>query len=147
MKVCVFIMPFCYLLIYPSLTFAQPSADRVAIQAIMDQQTRCWNEGNLTCFMEGYWRSDSLMFIGKSGITYGFDSTLARYQRRYPDRATMGQLRFEIISLDALSSDAYSMVGKWFLKRDASVGDIDGHFTLLLRKMSGRWYIVQDHSS
>ena len=94
--------------------------------------------------MTGYWRSDSLMFIGAE-ITYGYDSTLARYQRRYPDRANMGQLRFEIVSLKSLSPNAYSVVGKWFLNRSA--GDIQGHFTLLFRKINGRWYIVQDHSS
>ncbi len=60
--------------------------DQTAIQSIMDQQTRCWNAGDLNCFMEGYWHSDSLMFIGKTGITYGYDSTLANYRKRYPDR-------------------------------------------------------------
>ena len=94
--------------------------------------------------MAGYWPSDSLMFVG-SDITYGYDSTLARYQRRYPDRASMGQLRFEIVKQQSLSADAYSVVGKWFLTR--SVGDIQEHFTLLFRKINERWYIVQDHSS
>ena len=130
---------------YASSTLGQTAEDRAAIQAIMDQQVRCWNEGDLTCFMEGYWPSDSLMFIGGSGIVYGFDNTVERYQRTYPDRATMGQLRFEMVSLDFLSADASLMVGKWFLKR--SVGDIRGHFTLLLRRLDERWYIVKDHSS
>lgn len=130
---------------YPSFTLAQTPEDRTAIRAIMDQQVRCWNEGNLACFMEGYWPSDSLMFIGGSGIIYGFDSTLKRYQKTYPDRANMGTLRFEIVSLDFLAEDAGSMVGKYFLTR--SVGDANGHFTLLFRKLDGQWYIVQDHSS
>ena len=111
----------------------------------MDQQTRCWNAGDLKCFMEGYWHSDSLMFISKTGITYGYDSTLARYQRRYPDRAAMGQLRFDVLSLEAVSEDAYFMVGQWSLAR--SVGDLEGHFTLLFRCIEGKWSIVMDHTS
>ena len=125
--------------------FAQTAKDRTILQSIMDQQVRCWNEGDIPCFMEGYWQSDSLTFIGGSGITYGFDSTLARYQRRYPDRARMGTLRFEVVSLDFLAQDAGLMVGKWFLTRD--VGDVNGHFTLLFRKKDKQWCIVQDHSS
>lgn len=140
-----------YLLLYGfslgsvSLASAQTPEDRAAIQAIMDQQTRRWNKGDLDGFMQGYWHSDSLMFIGKSGITYGFDSTLARYQRVYPDRASMGELRFELVSLESVGPEAYVMVGKWFLKR--SIGDINGHFTLLFRTIEGKWRIVKDHSS
>ena len=131
--------------LHPTPILAQTPADRAAIQAIMDQQVRCWNAGDLDCFMEGYWRSDSLMFIGKSGITYGYDSTLANYRKRYPDRATMGTLRFDVLSLEALSEDACFMVGRWSLQR--SIGDVEGHFTLLFRRINGQWRIVKDHSS
>ncbi len=117
---------------------------RQAINSLMDQQRDRWNEGSLRGFMEGYWRSDSLMFVG-SEITYGYDSTLARYRRRYPDPSAMGQLRFETVSLDFLSEDAALMVGKWFLERD--IGDASGHFTLLFRRIDGQWYITKDHSS
>ena len=136
---------FSFLLANVYFSQAQPPTDRAAIQAIMDQQTRCWNKGNLECFMDGYWHSDSLMFIGKSGITYGFDNTLTRYQKAYPDRATMGKLHFEVVSLEPVGSKAYFMVGRWFLTR--SVGDINGHFTLLFRKIDQQWRIVKDHSS
>lgn len=126
-------------------SLAQTPDDHAAIHAIMEQQTRCWNEGNLPCFMEGYWHSDSLMFVGKSGITYGYDNTLARYQQTYPDRTAMGTLRFKIVSLEAVGPAAYLMVGRWFLQRDTD--DLDGHFTLLFRKIDQRWRIVKDHSS
>ena len=144
MKNCTLLL-FAFFVLHTPDGAAQTTQDRAAIQAIMDQQMQCWNAGDLDCFMEGYWHSDSLMFIGKSGITYGFDSTLARYQRVYPDRASMGELRFELVSLEPLGREACLMVGKWFLKR--SVGDINGHFTLLFRKMGQEWRIVKDHSS
>lgn len=115
------------------------------IMAMMDRQSECWNRGDLDCFMEGYWKSDSLKFIGKSGVTYGWNATLDRYKTNYPDKAAMGHLRFDILHLDDISPDSKFMVGKWFLKRED--GDIGGHFTLLWRKVGGQWVIVADHSS
>ena len=68
------------------------------ILKIMKQQEDCWNEGDLECFMKGYWKSDSLKFIGKKGITYGWGNTLERYRKNYPDKESMGTLKFEIKS-------------------------------------------------
>lgn len=121
------------------------AADRAEILAVMDHQEACWNEGDIECFMEGYWPSDSLMFIGKEGVVYGFDNTLQRYLRTYPDRSAMGILGFEIVKLQRLSPDFYHMVGKWQLQRE--IGDIGGHFTLLFQKIDGQWLIIRDHSS
>lgn len=121
------------------------SRAREQLLFMMESQEKCWNEGNIECFMEGYWPSDSLMFIGKDGITYGYDNTLERYKKNYPDRAAMGKLDFEIISLERLSPEAYHMVGKWQLEREQD--DLGGHFTLVFKKMDGQWYIVKDHSS
>jgi hypothetical protein len=85
------------------------------------------------------------MFIGKSGVTYGWTNTLKNYKKNYPDTATMGKLAFTLIQLNKLSKKYYHVTGKWFLKR--SVGDIGGHFTLLFRKINGWWVIISDHSS
>jgi hypothetical protein len=95
--------------------------------------------------MEGYWKSDSLMFIGKNGITYGWEKTLSNYKKNYPDTTTMGKLHFDIILLRPLSSQYYSLTGRWNLKR--SIGDLTGYFTLLFRKINGSWLIIADHSS
>jgi hypothetical protein len=124
--------------------FAQ-SADEKSILKILDDQTRYWNQGNLDKFVKGYWRNDSLMFIGQSGITYGYENTLNNYRKNYSDTAKMGKLRFEIIKVQRLSGEYYFVVGKWFLQR--SVGDVNGHYTLLFRKVNSEWVIVADHSS
>jgi hypothetical protein len=42
-----------------------------AIRRLLQQQTESWNSGNLNGFMQTYWEHDSLMFIGKNGITIG----------------------------------------------------------------------------
>ena len=64
--------------------------DQVA--RIMESQQSAWNRGDLDGFMDGYLKSDSLMFIGKSGVTYGHGATLQRYKTSYPDKQTMGAL-------------------------------------------------------
>jgi ketosteroid isomerase-like protein len=124
--------------------FAQTN-DEQMIKAAMIEQLNAWNAGDIDRYMETYWHSDSLMFIGKSGPTYGFDKTKANYKKGYPDTAAMGKLDFEIINMKRLSVMYYSVVGKWHLKR--SIGDVGGAFTLLFKKIKKKWVIIQDHSS
>ena len=127
-----------------SVSYSQDK-DQKEIRNILKTQTEAWNRGDIDAFMNGYWESDSLKFIGKSGVTYGYKETLARYKKNYFDTAQMGKLAFELLEVKQLSPEYYFVVGKWFLKR--SVGDIGGLYTLLFRKINGRWVIVVDHSS
>ena len=117
----------------------------MAIRNILATQTAAWNRGEIDNFMNGYWENDSLMFIGKSGVTYGWTNTLNNYKKGYPDTAAMGKLVFTLIQVKKLSGKYYHVTGKWLLKR--SIGDVGGHYTLLFKKINGRWVIVSDHSS
>ena len=121
------------------------SKNETTIRNILNEQTRAWNKGDINGFMKGYWENDSLMFIGKTGITYGWTNTLNNYKKGYPDTAAMGKLTFTLFSVKRLSKRHYHVVGKWFLKR--SIGDVGGHYTLLFQKINGRWVIIADHSS
>jgi ketosteroid isomerase-like protein len=136
-----------FLLMSISVTaFAQTKdKDEAIIRKILDDQTTAWNRGDIENFMSGYWENDSLLFIGKSGITSGWKQTLANYKKGYPDTAAMGKLSFNIIQVKRLSGMYFSVVGKWNLTR--SIGDLSGHYTLLFRKVKGKWVIIQDHSS
>ncbi|MEO9209657.1 MAG: DUF4440 domain-containing protein [Ginsengibacter sp.] len=136
---------FCVFLLLISFTSFSQSKDKITIRQILQTQETAWNKGNLTQFMKGYWPNDSLMFIGKSGITYGYQKTLDNYIKGYPDTASMGKLHFDILEMKNLAPNYYFVIGKWFLKR--SIGDVGGHFTLLFRKINQKWFIVADHSS
>jgi hypothetical protein len=57
----------------------------------------------------------------------------------------MGKLDFTILQTKRLSVLYYSVVGKWHLTR--TIGDLNGHFTLLFKKIKNAWVIVSDHSS
>lgn len=134
----------CSLLLLTTESGAQSSAEK-AIRQVMAKQAASWNQGDIEGFMRGYWVSDSLMFIGSQGITRGYDSTKARYYKAYPDRAAMGQLAFDILRLESLGAEAYSMVGRWNLTRKKD--RVGGYFTLLFRCIDGQWVITQDHTS
>ena len=133
-------------LLFSSLISFAQTRDEKQILSILDNQTKNWNCGDLKSFMKGYWQNDSLMFIGKSGVTYGYEQTLANYKKGYPDMDAMGELKFDILKITKLAADAYFVVGKWHLTREKE-GDIGGHYTLLFKKIKGQWVIVADHSS
>jgi ketosteroid isomerase-like protein len=138
---------FIFLLLISTNLLAQKTGntDEQQIKVAMNEQLIAWNAGDIDRYMETYWHNDSLMFIGKSGPTYGWDKTKANYKKGYPDTATMGKLDFEIISMQRLSDVYYSVVGKWHLAR--TKGDVGGAFTLIFKKIKKKWLIIQDHSS
>ena len=119
--------------------------DEKKIRQILEHQTIAWNRGDVESFMEGYWKSDSLLFIGKNGVTHGWQRTLDNYRKGYPDAAAMGKLSFELIEVKKLSSKYFYVIGKWMLKR--YIGDLSGHYDLLFKKIKGQWFIIADHSS
>ncbi len=130
--------------LFAQVCYAQTTT-ATQIHNILDRQTVAWNSGNLEAFMDGYWHNDSLLFIGKSGVTYGYTSTLLNYKKNYPDTISMGKLTFTIIHEKPLNKKHYFVVGKWHLQR--STNNIEGHFTLLFKKIKKLWVIVADHSS
>ena len=126
-------------------SIAQKTNERQAVLEVMNRQNKHWNEGNISAFMEDYWKSDSLMFIGSKGVVYGWKPTLDRYNKTYPDKATMGTLKFDIQKTDFHSKTTCWVLGKWHLTRPEK-GDIGGYFTLILKKINGKWLIVSDHT-
>ncbi len=124
--------------------FAQNDKDFEKVKAILQLQSKAWNEGNIDAFMEYYWKSDNLQFIGSNGIIYGWQKTLDRYKKSYPDLQAMGQLSFDIIQVDRRSKKVITLVGKFHLKRE--IGDLEGIFLLVWKKIKGEWKIVVDQT-
>lgn len=119
--------------------------DKAAILATMAAQEACWNKGDLECFMKGYWENKDLKFIGKTGITYGYEGTLERYKKGYPNKAAMGTLTFTILHVDAIGKKEMMVVGKYHLQREND--EPQGHFSLIWKKIGKEWVIIADHSS
>jgi ketosteroid isomerase-like protein len=119
--------------------------DRQAILKVLNTQQTAWNNGDIEGYMQGYWKSDSLVFVGSSALVHGWQSTLDRYKKHYPDKAAMGQLTFTILKVAVLDSTNAFVLGGWNLKREKDAPG--GYFTLWFKKIDGVWVIVCDHTS
>ena len=145
------------LLFIPLLSFGQVSyddtmsiesvsaKDSIDIMKVMKFQENAWNSGDINSFMEGYIKSDELVFSGKSGPVYGWNETRNRYLKNYPDTQTMGQLKFTVNKIRSVSSDVAFLIGEYYLTR--STEDSYGHFTLFWKKINNKWLIISDHTS
>lgn len=138
-------LTFCLFLI-AFMANAQTKTDRDEIYGIMNRQSGDWNRGKIDDFMKGYWESDSLMFVGKAGVTYGYKATYENYLKRYPDRSSMGTLKFDYVNLSFPEKNVAFLVGKFYLTRPEK-GDLNGIYTILWRKIKGKWLIICDHTT
>ena len=123
-------------------SFAQ---DQGPVLKVLEDQRQAWNRGDINNYMRGYWKSDSLVFVGKAAPVYGWQGTLDRYKKSYPDKAAMGELTFDIIEVKILDNHNAFVLGGWHLKREKDAPG--GYFTLWFRKVNGEWKIVCDHTS
>jgi uncharacterized protein (TIGR02246 family) len=119
--------------------------DEDAIRKVFKMTEDAWNEGNIETFMEGYWKSDMLVFVGAQGPVYGYQATMERYRKNYPGQEAMGKLSFDILDIRKIDKNTVIFIGKFHLSR--TIGDMQGHYTLIWKKIDGRWVIIADHSS
>jgi ketosteroid isomerase-like protein len=127
------------------ISFAQSKTDKQEILNLLEKQRSDWNKGDLEAYMQGYLKSDSLLFVGKSGPTYGWQKTLDNYKRGYPDKSAMGFLTFDIRQIKFVDKSNAFVLGGWHLKREKD--EPKGFFTLWLRKINKQWKVIVDHSS
>ena len=119
--------------------------DSLSIMNVMSFQQDAWNQGDIDSFMQGYLKSDELVFSGKSGPVYGWENTKNRYYSSYPNTKVMGKLNFTIKKIRSVSLNTAYLIGEYYLKRSGE--DSYGHFTLLWKKIDSNWLIVSDHTS
>src|SRR3954469_14484938 len=130
----------------PLLRDGQTRADdRAEIDSALIKQAAAWNRGDIDAFMEHYWKSDELTFSSGGQTTRGWTRTRESYERRYPTREQMGQLKFTQLEVTSLSDSAALVLGRWQLTREQS--PVSGNFTLIFRRVDGKWIIIHDHTS
>jgi hypothetical protein len=145
-----FLLSFVFMLFLVSCRDqVKPVADKAliksTIEALMGEQESAWNSGSLEGFMKHYWQNDSMKFVGKNGISYGWQRTLDNYRKSYPDAEARGILKFNNLYAEVLSDSSAFVIGKWTLFRSADT--LSGHYSLLWKKINSSWVIVADHSS
>lgn len=117
---------------------------KTAILKVMKDQEIAWNNGDLEGFMQGYWKSDSLKFYGSNGLTKGWQNTLDNYKGGYPTKAETGTLNFVINDISRIENDNFWVMGEYHLKRE--VGDANGVFIIIFKRINNEWKIVADMS-
>jgi len=123
----------------------QADAIRTAVEQVLRTQQQAWNRGDVDAFVDHYWHSPDVTFSASGATTRGWEATANRYRERYLTRERMGQLAFDQLEVTPLSADAALVLGQWRLDRDNE--PVSGNFTLVLRRLDGRWVIVHDHTS
>lgn len=116
-----------------------------AVETVIRQQEAAWNAGDIDTFVEYYWRDDNLTFSSGGKTTRGWTATRDRYRDRYPTREKMGTVKFSNLEITPLGDAAAMVLGEWSLARAEE--PIGGNFTLVFRKLDGRWLIIHDHTS
>lgn len=133
----------------PARSFEVPSTERREMErdlrTLLETQVAAWNRGDIEDFMKGYWHSAQTVFAGAGGVQRGWETLLERYKHNYPDRASMGQLKFSQLEITPLASDAAVILGRWQLRREKDAPG--GVFTLIARRFPEGWRIIHDHTS
>ena len=115
------------------------------IKLVLTKQAEAWNRGDIEGYMDGYWKSDSLLFTSGGKIQRGWKATLEKYKKSYNTKEKMGALKFSELEFNLLSDGSAWVFGHWGLARKDD--HPEGVFTLILRKFSDGWKIVHDHTS
>jgi hypothetical protein len=129
-----------------TLGFSQTTEkeDKAAILSVMNLQEIAWSNNDLEGFMKGYWKSDSLKFFGSSGLTKGWQQTLDNYKKGYPTKEHSGTLNFTIKDISKIDEGSYWVMGEYHLKRN--IGDANGVFLIIFKRINGEWKIIADMS-
>jgi uncharacterized protein (TIGR02246 family) len=131
-----------------------------AIRTLLAEQAAAWSRGDLEAFVSVY--AEDALFVSPSGLTRGRDEVLARYRRRYPDRAAMGRLSLDVIEFrltaggevsmlgDAVPGDLHGarVVARWTLAypEAAEREEATGLTLIVFERRGGEWRIVEDAS-
>ena len=134
-------------LLISTFSFAQTSdynKDSISITTMLNTQKYAWNNYDIEAFMQGYWKSDELTFYGSGGVVKGWQATLERYKKSYPTRDHFGKLDFIFNEISPISEGVYYVMGEYYLTR--SVGDANGIFMLVVKRIEGDWKVIADTS-
>ncbi len=138
---------FIFLFIVFTSSYSQnlKEKDSLKILNVLEQQRIAWNDNNINKFMQGYLKSEKLVFSGSNGPVFGWNFVKDRYLKKYSTKELMGDLSFEINDLFLLTKKVAILLGKFNLQRKNE--KLSGYFTLIFKKINGNWYIVSDHTS
>lgn len=116
------------------------------ICGMMQRSAVAWNRGDLDAFVADYLPGMRTTYIGSRGITRGVDAIRGAYAPRFAPGGVRDSLSFRALEVDLLAPDVANAIATYVLMRGDSV-TAQGPTSLVMRRVSGRWLIVHDHSS
>jgi len=142
-----FLLIFVIIFTVSGIVFAQTKEEKekAAIRKVMDEQITAWNRGDIDGFMQGYWKSENLIFVSGDNVRRGWQTVTDNYKRSYNTREKMGVLSFTELEITILSKDSATVLGRWKVQHEPK--DDQGRFTLIFRKFKEGWRIIHDHTS
>src|SRR5690349_12085748 len=67
--------------------------DKTSILGVIEAQAAAWNKGDLAGYMDGYAKSDDLVFTSGGNVRKGWQATHDTFQKKYAqDKSKMGTL-------------------------------------------------------
>lgn len=125
-------------------------AVRGEIGAMLVRAASNWNRGDVDAFVDDYLPGDSTTFIGRHGVLRGPAAIRSAYAPRFAPGATRDSLSFVLVDVDPLAPDVVNVIARYVLVRHLGARDsvtAQGPTSLVMRRVTGRWRIVHDHSS
>ena len=139
------ILPICMLFCFVACNSTSTEADdKKAILQVLNLQQQAWSNNDLEGFMEGYLKSDSITYFGSDGIKRGHKTMLDRYKERYPTKAHTGTLKFTLQNISRIEDNSFWVMGEYHLTRE--IGNANGTFMVIFKRINGEWKIVADSS-
>lgn len=130
-----------------SLSAVDNAQEEIEIRQVLDIQVQAWNKGDLEAFMLTYWDSEKLSYFSGGQPLRGRTELLSRYRGTYQsEESEMGILTFSGIEISRLGGEFALARGQWHLERK-KLDNVEGLFTLVLKKFPDGWKIIHDHSS
>lgn len=130
----------------PQSAIDDPAKIRGEVMAVLNHGANAWDAGNLDDFVSDYLPDSETTFITKTGVLHGVDAIRSVYATRFAPGAQRDSLHFRSIEVDILGPSLVNTIAWYVLTRGDSITS-QGPTSLVMRRVSGRWRIVHDHSS
>lgn len=126
-----------------SVAPGRPAED--IINGVLAAQTAAWNDNDLDGFLAAYWNSPSTRFVADGVVVEGYDAVVQSYRANYGAGGDLGRLALSDLAVTMITEDVATVTGRFNLEN--AKGLETGAYTLVMRKVDGRWRIAHDHTS
>jgi peptidoglycan-N-acetylglucosamine deacetylase len=130
---------------------------REAMASVLNAQAAAWNRGDMESFCAVY--AEDAVLVSPNDTSRGQKEILARYNKKYPDEAARGNLKFEPLEMrlfwgrelnpmgDTVPSRIHggSVLARWTLSYPGRA-PASGRTLIVLQRTGKSWRIVQDAS-